>query len=434
MFYRFLLSIFLALPFASFAASIIAENPAKLAKPAPNLPSLFEENYEENDDESTGFIEKGKTSLPVAPEVIQSMADREVPENVISEPSKKELAEAPKEQKSNEDKLLERGLAELFSEDITPTQNPEEQGFSNHLANKLAEKGLEGEIVEEDGNLDLSIANKATEKNIKDIAQEIQNTIEEEAMEAKISKNKDGSIHIETPNKQEPTQKTEEVKVITNKPAKKEENAVPALPTLASKIPAYSSKKVEPAKPKKVIQIKKKMKEDLKLKRFVRDESIFILFKDDDIVLGNLTEDAKFEQMSGREFLNLYEEQKKRIAGIEGAKKMDQFIASRSFIENPDLPDKYLTKAIRQEIINSNLTDLRTLDDNYEIIDLADEDGNTALHIASYENNAAITKWLIMRGAMLHPINEGALTPMEIAGFKGNWQIFDMIERASNES
>lgn len=62
-------------------------------------------------------------------------------------------------------------------------------------------------------------------------------------------------------------------------------------------MPEVTRQDVSLPKAKKIVKIKQKKKIDRKLMRFVRDESIFILFKDDDIVLGKLTERAEFEQM-----------------------------------------------------------------------------------------------------------------------------------------
>lgn len=454
---------------SSIFATAIADNPLellnlskpneeKIEKPSNiKQDSITQIMIEEDDDEEviefTPFIEKGKVPLPIAPEVVQSMAQQDVPESILEndEEEKRDIKVATTKEQNKE---LDISLADLFSDKTEEKTKPKNQDFSGKLAEAFSEKGFEGEILEGDGYLDITIAkkpgtNKTPEKKLeKDIKQTIESEVKKVAkqladkgIKTEITQNKDGSLHVIKP--PEPPLSTETKIVANSEPPTKQApksvgpviETIPPLPALTKNysVPATDPKKVDLPKAKKIVKIKKKKKIDQKLMRFVRDESIFILFKDDDIIEGKLSKRAEFEQMTGLKYLALYHENEKKLAGEKRAKQMEEFIEARSVYANVHLSDSYLKKAMKNEVRKSNLSNLRTLDDNYEIIDMVDDDGNTLLHLATYEDNPSIAKWLIMRGAHLSAVNTQSLTPMDIAGGKRNWQIFEMLERAGAE-
>lgn len=428
-------------------------NPSQTTNVNPDNSMQAQEAAAEEDEalEFTPFIEKGAAALPVAPGLMESMAKQDVPHSILDESEKIIKPKLAKKDQNIEEKEFEDNINKLFSNQEEAPEATEDSGFLGKLANIFSKKGFEGEIAEGEGFIDINFSKKPGEKIAdKDdqiqIEHDIQETLKAEmAKELKeddtlITKNKDGSLHVITPKKPlevkdstAPEAKKEDPKtIVANKKIKDKEPKAPPIQSLAAthKIQKATRSEVILPKPKKVVKIKKKKQIDRKLMSFIRDESIFILFKDDEVVLGNLTRRAKIDQMPFNDYLTLYYKKQKEKAGEKRAKQMEEFIEARSYYATVPLSDSYLKREVKKEIKKSSLTNLKVLEDNYEIIDMVDNDGNTMLHLATYNNNPAIVKWLIMRGAHLDSINFEAISPREIAGFNRNWQIFDMLEKA----
>lgn len=402
-------------PLANLISSSELEEPkkepkqVKITKPQKTKPILEEESEEDDALEFTPFIERGNIPLPIAPGVMETMADQEVPDSILEEVAEEKVEKslAREEEEDNEENELADVLAGFFeAEETIKAEAPKEADIPPITEDRF--------IKEPDESLAI-------------------NTISEEIEKPDLSiKQKEEPIIAAKPNdvKTKVIAKTAPIPSVNKKTP--QEIVAPPLPNLAvAQQPSEEPKKaINLPKPKKATKTTKPQKLDRKLMRFVRDESVFILFKDDDIVLGKLTERAKIDQMPFNNYLNLYYKNQEKKAGKKRAKRIEKFIEARSGLEPVPLPDRYLREAMQKEIKLSNLTNLKVLEDNYEIIDMVDDDGNTALHLATYDNNSAIVKWLIMRGTHLEPINFQATTPKEIAGANRNWQIFDMLEKA----
>ena len=164
--------------------------------------------------------------------------------------------------------------------------------------------------------------------------------------------------------------------------------------------------------------------------RFIKDELSLLKFEDDDITLGALTSKARIEQMDGKKYLKLYSQAIEREQNKEKAKNNIWFISSHSKTELVMLPKKYLFRTAIRDIEKSNLTDLRILAENYPILDLIDKNGNNLLHIAIFNNNPAIAKWLIMKNVNTNIANRNALTALDLAENLQYWEIFNLLEEA----
>lgn len=435
---RFLLTIVIMLfPLGSVLAKVNIPNPlagfaAELEKEAKKSDQEIEETpedemneLEEEIEEFTPFIDTGNIGLPIAPEVISSMAEQDVPDNILNN------SPAPKLPIINDEKEEEEivdGMTKILAkeneeedEDDNQAKSVDSQIIAKATKNKANEAQTNPQIPVEvtDAKPDASMPNEILANA--PLAPE-KKTTSDPAIEVKEGTKKENNAKESTKNE--------------TIPAPAPEPEAPPIPAFAkaNNPPKAPSQIAKPQRPKIAIRkpTKPKEKKDKKLLRFIRDESIFILFKDDDVILGKLSDRAKLDQMPLPKYLSLYKENQKEKTGMRRAVQMEKFIKARSYIAHYPIREKELKKSIRKEIRASNLSDLRALDDYYEIIDMdLDDNGNTALHIATYEDNPAIIKWLIMRGAHLDAVNIDAITPKELAGSRRNWKIFEMLEEAS---
>lgn len=183
----------------------------------------------------------------------------------------------------------------------------------------------------------------------------------------------------------------------------------------------------KPIKP--AINDKKEIIDPAQMK-FVKDELLLLMFKDDDIILGKLSEDARIDQMSSVEYIKLYEKYIEKKKNRDNTKKIDWFILGHAKEAPVMLPKKYLLKNSIKDIESSNLRDLRVLADNYSILDMLDKNGNNLLHIAIFNDSALITKWLIMKGIDINRLNNNSTTALELSDYLQYWEIFNLLEKA----
>lgn len=291
------------------------------------------EEKESEEIESRPFIETGNIVLPISPEVLQSMAEKEAPPEIIQEKIKEEVKEEIEEE-----------------EEIEKTYDKEEP------------------------------------------------KIVEEAEES-------------TPAQAEPKEEIETKEATVKKEIPRE---IPSI-----KIP-------DQPKPKKIAV---KPKQDVKLLKFIKDESILILFKDDDVILGKLTTKAKLDQMNFSTYLKLHEENNKKIQDQAQKHLTQKFIAKHSAPFIP-LSKQYLRKEIKKEIADSSLNNIRIFVDNYDILNMSDSKGNNMLHLANIHNDFIIAKWLVMKGIKLNHLNKEYLAPIDLALLSKNWIIFDLLDKA----
>jgi len=173
---------------------------------------------------------------------------------------------------------------------------------------------------------------------------------------------------------------------------------------------------------------------DPEIEKFVHNESQMLVVPDDDVLLGSLTDDARWNYMGYSEYLSRYLEYRESMKKLKQRNDALAFIGERSAIDGNDIPllsDKYLFANAVSHIQNNQLDSLRALADNYNILDLIDNRGNTLLHVAAYKDNMNLTKWLIMRGVNVSSINYDSISPRDIAKYEQYWGVFNLLEAAN---
>lgn len=164
--------------------------------------------------------------------------------------------------------------------------------------------------------------------------------------------------------------------------------------------------------------------------KFVRNELIFILLNDDNVILGQQTEESRLDQMSFGEYARHFESQNREGIRTKEAKRMESFIAKHQTRPKRKISKGRLLKMVTKAIDDDDLNYLRVLDDNYNIIHLEDVDDSNILHMAIAKDKPEIAKWLVMRGVDINAINEELMAPIDIAALKGKIGIFNMLKKA----
>ncbi|WP_342278313.1 palindromic element RPE1 domain-containing protein [Candidatus Tisiphia endosymbiont of Myopa tessellatipennis] len=205
-----------------------------------------------------------------------------------------------------------------------------------------------------------------------------------------------------------------------------------------------------------------------KITEFVQDETQMLLLPNDDVVLGELTEEARLEQMDMYSFIQMFKkiydsdnrkQQRKMIdnfirflsklayaEGFEGdaeprpaaysnvredsstaltykspaevefrKKSIDNYDSDFHTTIVSDATDRAF-EAVRK----NNLFVLRVLLDNYPIIQRRGNDNYTLLHEAAETNNYYIAKLLIMRGINIKATNYHCRTALDISDEQNN--------------
>ena len=169
------------------------------------------------------------------------------------------------------------------------------------------------------------------------------------------------------------------------------------------------------------------------IETFVQNEMKMLTMPDDDVVLGFITNDAKFDYIGYSQYFAIYQKYREYVKRLHKLDETISFIDYHQKIDGNDIPalsDSELFATAVQDIQYSKIDDLRALVDNYKLLNLVDNNGNSLMHIATLTDNVAVTKWLIMRGANVNAINDDWVSPRDIAEYKQYWEILNLLESA----
>ncbi|MGI4775362.1 MAG: hypothetical protein ACRYE9_00245 [Janthinobacterium lividum] len=150
--------------------------------------------------------------------------------------------------------------------------------------------------------------------------------------------------------------------------------------------------------------------------KFVVDEAKVLLLPDEDIVLGQITESAKIDLMDLSSYIKLLELDKDQQKRQHQKEIINNFIAT--YDKNFGMDAISLSEAVTEAfdaIEKDNLSQLRVLIDNYPLLRVVDEDGDTLIQNAIYLDNYFLTKFLIMRGVNLSSLDYQKYSSPEIS-------------------
>ncbi|WPY00285.1 Ankyrin repeats-containing protein [Candidatus Trichorickettsia mobilis] len=170
----------------------------------------------------------------------------------------------------------------------------------------------------------------------------------------------------------------------------------------------------------------------LEQSKFVNDETKVLLLPNDDIVLGELSEEAKILLMDLYSYSKLLKQiQDKNDRTIE-REAIDNFILNYDsyFNTTPVLTIDDARIDAFNNVKHNNLFALRTLLDNYHVLQNTDENGNTLLHKTAELDSYFLTKFLLMRGINIQALNTDYQTALTIAEEQQNDAITRLIRKS----
>ena len=153
------------------------------------------------------------------------------------------------------------------------------------------------------------------------------------------------------------------------------------------------------------------------LSKFVIDEAKVLLLPNDDVVLGELTETASYEQMDFFAYIKLYEAQLAYENSSERRSVIDNFLKNydANFNKVQILSDSDAADQAFIAINKNSLFALRVLLDSNSLLQAKDEKGDTLLHVAVERDNSDLTKFLVIRGVNPSAYNARNQTPLMIS-------------------
>ncbi|WP_316355110.1 ankyrin repeat domain-containing protein [Candidatus Trichorickettsia mobilis] len=187
---------------------------------------------------------------------------------------------------------------------------------------------------------------------------------------------------------------------------------------------------------KKPIIIEKIVIDDQELtleqSKFVNDEAMVLLLPNDDIVLGELSEEAKILFMDLYSYSMLLKQIQDKNNRTIQRESIDNFILNYDsyFNATPVLTIDDARNDAFNNLKNNNLFVLRALLDNYHVLQNTDENGNTLLHRTTELDSYSLTKFLLMRGINIQALNTYGQTALTIAEEQQNDDILRLIRKS----
>ncbi len=208
--------------------------------------------------------------------------------------------------------------------------------------------------------------------------------------------------------------------------------AVPAAPVVPAKAPEIlKTKQVKKTKhnhSEKIVELTPVQQ------KFIQDEMVMFLIPDDDIVLGKLTTEAALKEREGKEYIHLfwkgYEYYDKEMEDYE----TEIFITTYNhhYVNYARFPLSIneATDVAFNAIVSSNIDNLRTMLDNYPILQSYNKYGDSLLIEAVEMNDLPLAKLLLMRGAYIDPVNNKGESALFISEKYGTDSMYQLMQDA----
>ncbi|RYE06521.1 MAG: hypothetical protein EOP33_04940 [Rickettsiaceae bacterium] len=139
--------------------------------------------------------------------------------------------------------------------------------------------------------------------------------------------------------------------------------------------------------------------------KFIIDEAKVLLLPDDDVILGQITEEAKINSMNWSSYVKLLKSEQDKFNRQYQKEITDHFV---EYVNQEPITAISLSEATTEAFMalkQDSLSKLKILLDNYPLLQATDDAGDTLIEQAVYMNNYLLTKLLIMKGANLAPLD-----------------------------
>lgn len=169
---------------------------------------------------------------------------------------------------------------------------------------------------------------------------------------------------------------------------------------------------------------------------FVNNEAQVLILPADDVVLGQLTEEARLAAMDLRTYLKIFWDNYNRLKREPKRLELERFIDNydENFNEEDNLyyedTANYSLKEAFASIDRGDTYSLIALLNNYSILQLSGKGQNNLLHEASYVGNYPAARLLVLKGIDLFARNNSNHTALDIAKLFRHDNIVQMLKSA----
>jgi len=165
--------------------------------------------------------------------------------------------------------------------------------------------------------------------------------------------------------------------------------------------------------------------------KFIQDELVMFLIPDDDVVLGKVTPASDLEVMSGKEYINLFWQGYDYAVNAPKDYETEIFITTYNhhYVNYARFPmsTAEAKEAAFDGVVHGNLDNVRTMLDNYQILQTYDKYGNNLLIEAVEMNDVVIAKLLLLRGIDLYRVNNKGESALSISKEYGTESMRNLI-------
>lgn len=171
--------------------------------------------------------------------------------------------------------------------------------------------------------------------------------------------------------------------------------------------------------------------------QFVNNEAQVLILPNDDVVLGELTEEAEFDlidlrsyaQIFWKKYYQIQREPERRV--IEDfIKNYDDNFGNEEYLYSENVVVTSLNEAFKS-IDKDNVYSLMAILNSYPVLQLTGDGANTLLHEASYVGNYSAARLLVLKGIDIFAKNENNQTALNVAEKFNNQHIVFLLKSAN---
>lgn len=169
---------------------------------------------------------------------------------------------------------------------------------------------------------------------------------------------------------------------------------------------------------------------------FANNELIMLEHRDDDIVLGESTEETKDFSMTGRQYVKVFwkdyhQNSPDNQMDREG---IQEFVSNRHkyYVRyyDPLTSKKNMKASVFFETSKDNVSNARAIIDNYDFLQAIDDNGDSLLNVSVMSNNYYMSKFLLHRGSKLNVENYDEIDTFDLVEILGSENIANLLNRA----
>jgi len=169
---------------------------------------------------------------------------------------------------------------------------------------------------------------------------------------------------------------------------------------------------------------------------FVNNEAQVLILPNDEVVLGEVTQEAKLNFMDFRSYVKIFWQKYERIKREPKRMEIEQFIENydenfneEDYLYYEDEVSLGLSQAFKA-VDKGNIYLLISLLNSYPILQLTGQDENNLLHEASYAGNYSAARLLVLKGIDIFAKNSDQQTALTIAEKFNNKHIVFLLKSA----